>query len=69
MNPIGNGKQVVEAECPMSELFDYCTVLRSMTGGRGDYEYEFARYEQAPADVQAKEVAARQAALEEGADD
>jgi translation elongation factor EF-G len=42
MNPIGNGKQVVEAECPMSELFDYCTVLRSMTGGRGDYEYEFA---------------------------
>jgi elongation factor G len=30
-----------------------------MTGGRGDYEYEFARYEQAPADVQEKEVAAR----------
>ena len=69
MNPIPGGKQVVEAEVPMSELFDYCTVLRSMTGGRGDYAYEFARYEQAPADVQAKEVAARQAALEEGADD
>ena len=69
MNPIGNGKQVVEAECPMSELFDYCTVLRSMTGGRGDYEYTFARYEQAPADVQAKEVAARAAAVAEGADD
>ena len=50
----------------MSELFDYCTVLRSMTGGRGDYEYEFARYEQAPADVQAKEVAARAAAVAEG---
>ena len=69
MNPIPGGKQVVEAEVPMSELFDYCTVLRSMTGGRGDYMYEFARYEQAPADVQAKEVAARAAALEEGADD
>lgn len=69
MNPIGHGKQTVEAEVPMSELFDYCTVLRSMTGGRGDYEYAFARYEQTPADVQAKEVAARQAALEEGADD
>ena len=69
MNPIAGGKQVVEAEVPMSELFDYCTVLRSMTGGRGDYMYEFARYEQAPADVQAKEVAARAAALEEGSDD
>ncbi len=69
MNPIGNGKQTVEAEVPMSELFDYCTVLRSMTGGRGSYEYEFARYEQAPADVQAKEVAARAAAVAEGADD
>ena len=53
----------------MSELFDYCTVLRSMTGGRGDYMYEFARYEQAPADVQAKEVAARAAAVAEGNDD
>lgn len=68
MNPIHGGKQVIEAEVPMSELFDYCTVLRSMTGGRGDYSYEFARYEQAPADVQAKEVAAREAALAEGED-
>ena len=69
MNPIGHGKQTVEAEVPMSELFDYCTVLRSMTGGRGDYEYEFARYEQAPSDVQAKEVAARAVAVAEGAED
>ena len=69
MNPIGGGKQVVEAEVPQSELFDYCTVLRSMTGGRGDYEYEFVRYEQAPADIQAKEVEARAKQLEEGAED
>ncbi|MBO4987815.1 MAG: hypothetical protein J6C63_03075, partial [Lachnospiraceae bacterium] len=58
-NPIGNGKQVVEADVPMSELFSYCTDLRSMTGGQGDYAYEFARYEQLPSDLQAKEVAAR----------
>jgi elongation factor G len=69
MNPIGGGKQVVEAEVPQSELFDYCTVLRSMTGGRGDYAYEFCRYEQAPADIQAKEVEARAKQLEEGAED
>ena len=37
----------------------YCTDLRSMTGGRGTYKYEFARYEQAPGDVQEKEVEAR----------
>ena len=59
MNPIGNGKQVVEADVPMSELFSYCTDLRSMTGGQGDYAYEFARYEQLPSDLQSKEVAAR----------
>jgi elongation factor G len=43
----------------MMELFGYCTTLRSMTGGAGDFEYEFVRYEQAPSDVQAKEVEAR----------
>ena len=65
MNPIGNGKQVIEADIPMMELTGYCTVLRSMTGGRGDYEYEFARYEQTPSDVQEKEVAARAAKVAE----
>ena len=54
-----HGKQVIEADIPMSELFGYNTDLRSMTGGSGTYEYEFARYEQAPSDVQEKEVAAR----------
>ena len=65
MNPIGGGKQVVEAEIPMTGLFGYCTVLRSMTGGRGVYEYEFLRYEQTPSDVQEKEIAARASKLEE----
>ena len=49
----------IEADIPMSELFGYGTILRSMTGGFGDFEYEFSRYEQAPADVQQKEVEAR----------
>jgi len=59
MNPIQGGKQVIEADVPMTSLFGYSTTLRSMTGGRGDFEFEFARYEQAPADVQEKEVAIR----------
>ena len=57
MNPTGNGRQVIEADVPMTGLFGYCTTLRSMTGGRGTYEHEFARYEQAPSDVQEAEIA------------
>ena len=59
MDHVDGGKQIITAEIPMSELYGYNTDLRSMTGGIGTYEYEFTRYEQAPADVQAKEVAAR----------
>ena len=66
MNPVAGGKQIIEADVPMMGLFGYCTDLRSMTGGRGEYEYEFARYEQAPSDVQEKEVAARAAKVTEG---
>ena len=61
MNSDHHGKQIIEADVPMSELFGYNTDLRSMTGGIGIYEYEFARYEQAPGDVQKKEVEARAA--------
>ena len=66
MNPTSDGKQVIEADIPVSCLYGYCTDLRSMTGGRGTYEYQFARYEQAPSDVQEKEVAARANKLEAG---
>lgn len=69
MNPAPGGKQVIEADVPMMGLFGYCTDLRSMTGGRGEYEYEFSRYEQAPGDVQEKEVAARAASVAEGSED
>ena len=65
MTPMSGGRQVIEADIPMSGLFGYCTDLRSMTGGRGDYSYEFARYEQTPSDVQEKEVAARAAKVAE----
>ncbi len=69
MNPAPGGKQIVLADVPMMGLFGYCTDLRSMTGGRGEYEFEFARYEQAPSDIQEREVAARAAKIAEGLDD
>lgn len=59
MNPDHKGNQIIEADVPMMEMYGYSTQLRSMTGGSGDFSYEFARYEQAPSDIQAKEVEAR----------
>ena len=59
MNPVAGGNQEIVADVPMTGLFGYCTTLRSMTGGRGTYSYEFARYEQAPSDVQEAEIAKR----------
>lgn len=59
MNPIDGGKQEIVADIPQGELFGYNTTLRSMTGGAGEYSYEFARYEQTPEDVAKKEIEAR----------
>ena len=64
MNPDHKGNTIIDADVPQSELYGYSTQLRSMTGGSGDFAYEFARYEQAPADVQEKEIAARAKEME-----
>ena len=56
MNPMLNGRQEIIADIPYSELYGYSTDLRSMTGGIGEYSYEFSRYEPAPSDVQARVV-------------
>lgn len=55
MDHLPGGKQTILADIPMSELYGYSTDLRSMTGGAGDFSYEFARYEQAPVEVQRRE--------------
>lgn len=65
MNPLDDMKQEIVADIPMSELFGYSTDLRSMTGGYGEYSYEFARYEQAPSDVCEREIEARAHKLEQ----
>jgi elongation factor G len=46
-----DGLNLIEAEVPMSEMFKYATDLRSMSQGRGMFEFNFVRYEQAPANV------------------
>ena len=64
MNPVDNGCQEIVADIPYMELYGYNTDLRSITGGSGTFSYEFARYEQAPSDIQQKEVEARASKLE-----
>lgn len=49
-----DGNQVVEAEVPMGEMTTYLIDLRSMTQGRGSYQFKFTRYEMAPEAVQNK---------------
>ncbi|MBO7600940.1 MAG: elongation factor G [Lachnospiraceae bacterium] len=66
MNPIAGGRQIIEASVPMMSLTGYCTDLRSMTGGRGEFEYEFERYEQAPSDIQEAQVKERAEKVAEG---
>lgn len=64
MTPDNSGYQEIVADIPYMELFGYNTDLRSITGGSGTYSYEFARYEQAPSDIQEKEIEARAGKLE-----
>jgi elongation factor G len=51
MNPL-DGKQEIVADVPLGSLIGYSTTLRSMTGGSGEFAYEFSRYEQMPVDAQ-----------------
>ena len=60
-----DGMQVITAEVPQAELFRYAAELRSMTGGQGIFEMEFSRYEQVPANIAQKVVAAAEKKEEE----
>ena len=48
--------QVIKAEVPLSEMFGYATILRSMTQGRAIYSMQFLRYLQVPKSI-ADEIA------------
>lgn len=52
MNPGEDGLQTIEAEAPMSEMYDFTTALRSMTQGRGNFTLTFERYEELPKNLE-----------------
>jgi elongation factor G len=56
MEPVENGNQVIEAEVPEAEMHDFSTFLRQTTQGRGDYSFDFVRYEEAPQHVAQKVI-------------
>jgi elongation factor G len=58
MEPGAAGTTEVKAEVPMAEMLTYAPDLRSLTGGQGDYTMEFVRYEEVPAHLAQKVVAA-----------
>lgn len=57
MTPQGEGITMIEGEVPMAQMHTYSSDLRSMTQAKGSYEFEFERYQEAPANVVEKIVA------------
>ena len=45
------GGQVIMAEAPQAEMYEYAIDLRAMTQGRGSFTMEFVRYEEVPAQL------------------
>ncbi|MBN2409148.1 MAG: elongation factor G [Candidatus Aminicenantes bacterium] len=53
----------VDAEVPLSEMFGYSTVLRSLTQGKAEFTMEFLKYARVPAQVAEKLIAEHQGKL------
>jgi len=51
------GMAVVKAQAPLSEVMQYQSQLKSVTGGQGSFAMEFSHYEPVPPQVQAHIVA------------
>jgi elongation factor G len=55
------GTTIIKAQVPMSEMLTYEQHLTSATGGRGSYHMEYSHYEEVPAHLQTKIIAAAKA--------
>ena len=52
---------IIKAQVPMSEMLTYEQHLTSATGGRGSYHMEYSHYDEVPAHLQTKIIAAAKA--------
>ncbi|MBW2092612.1 MAG: elongation factor G, partial [Deltaproteobacteria bacterium] len=51
------GRQVIRAYVPQAEIMDYAPTLKSITGARGSFSFEFDHYEEVPPNIYEKIVA------------
>lgn len=61
---VPGGQMAVNALVPLSEITDYQTELKSMTGGHGRYTMEFSHYDPVPSQVQQQLVSAHRPAAD-----
>ncbi|MDR2529656.1 MAG: elongation factor G [Synergistaceae bacterium] len=57
--------QVVKGQVPLAEMFRYAIILRSMTSGQGSFSMSPSHYEEVPADIAKKVIAAHKREEEE----
>jgi elongation factor G len=50
--------QIIKGQVPLAEILSYAPDLRSITSGRGTFTYKFSHYEEVPAFLQEKIIAA-----------
>ncbi len=49
-----NGLQIIKAEVPQSEMFNYAVELKSITGGYGSFDMKFSHYDKVPSEISEK---------------
>jgi elongation factor G len=54
IDTVGGGRQIVKAKVPFGEVTHYATDLRSMTGGKGTFSWQFSHYQDVPHDLTQK---------------
>jgi len=60
-----DGFSIVKATVPQKELYQYSTVIRSLTGGRGIHTEDFSHYEEIPREIENRVITDSQKAKEE----
>jgi len=63
-----NGRQIIKAQAPLSEVFQYSIDLRSISQARGSFKMEFSHYDPVPRELAQKiiEAAQRETTEEQG---
>jgi elongation factor G len=63
---LGGGMIAIKGQVPLSELNNYQSKLKSVTGGQGTYSIEFSHYEPVPPTIQQQLMAEYKPGQEEG---